>query len=121
MDEAKHSRLPWAVHPAVDDGYANIIDARSNSVGCISHSYPSDADFIVLACNAYYSDQATIAAQAARIAWLERTVSDEEVLEAKNNYPELLDDHSGSMKRYHINTLLTAALEIRTKPENGEQ
>ena len=82
------------------------------------HPAQANADFIVLACNAYYSDQATIAAQAARIAWLERRVTQSEIDAVCMLWQPDVDD-GATLEKMAAN-MLVAALAIRTKPENGE-
>ncbi len=118
MTDTKHSPLPWHLSTEKFDDWGTIKDANSHLVDEamevenitateIEYSRATgvdptqpNADFIVLACNAYYSDQATIAAQAKRIAWLERPVSDEEIAAAPQPiFPDSCKEFTWSSKQ----------------------
>ena len=128
MDEAKHSPLPWAVKPRECDDWGIIRNANNDFVSATNWSSgflrkalkngrtaatdpaQPNADFIVLACNAYYSDQATIAAQATRIVWLERPVTEDEVRMA---YSSIAQSHLIGVRAFP--DALAAALEFRMR------
>ena len=145
MTPHKHSPLPWAVRSQEFDDWGIIRDADLERAARAEWSRDDDldshrvagtdpaqpnADFIVLACNSYYANQATIAAQAARIAWLERPMTGDEFdaavmafwrvysTEGKKPRKERLTNEACADEA--MRQSIAAALAIRTKPENGE-
>ena len=138
MTETKQSPLPWHLSTEKFDDWGTIKDANSHLVAEamevekitaaeIEYSRTTGADptqpnanFIVTACNAYYDNQATIAAQAKRIAWLERPIGNDELKAALREVYQEDSEHNGIFDGM-MKFALESALAIRTKPENGEQ
>ena len=112
MTDTKHSPLPWAVKPKETIGYADIVDGNANLVGCVSSSFPSDAEFITLACNSHYANQETIAAQAKRIDRLERPIGNDELKAALREVYQEDSEHNGIFDGM-MKFALESALKIR--------